>query len=255
MRLITKTKKAFAIFCIAILTASCVPGTTSPQHDALDATILPACTADATLFALLPFDKWGLIYHELTDAAISAHLNSFTKQGSDSPFFSNLQCSAPDSAGLLQPSGPLFLIATKLPPWRDPKNLARLSEQDFGVVLLEFLRIYECALKIHRDFLDINIVNDNALRSLLPFDLGQFGAEHKRRKQIIETELLIARSALERILMTTGSLDRLWPFLLDLECIERASLDLRNVTGLVSESASCMPRLWDARGSLRDPSP
>lgn len=248
-------KKTLAILLATTLLIGAAPGYTPPRKGLFGDTVLPPCSADGTLFALLPFDMWSVVYHQMVDAAVSAHVKSFNNQGSDSPFFANLQCSAPDSAGLLQPSAPLFLIAAQLSPWQDSQNLARLSEQDFGAVLLEFLRVYECALKQQRTFIDTNIVEDAPLFSNLPLQWGEFGAERKRRETIIQQQLLIARTALNRILMTTGSLDRLRPFLLDLECIERSSLDLRNVLGLVSESAACLPRVWDARGSLRDPPP
>ncbi|MBI3336968.1 hypothetical protein HYZ98_05415 [Candidatus Peregrinibacteria bacterium] len=254
MRL-NQSKKALATFLLAIITASCTPGNTPPRQGFFVNTTLPPCSGDGTIFSLIPFNFWAYAYHQLVDAAVTAHLKSFNNQGSDSPFFSNLQCAAPDLSGLLQPSAPLFLIATQLPPWQDPQNLASLSEQDFGVVLLEFLRIYECALKNHRTFLDVNIMNDAPLFSKLPLQWPEFGVERKRRESVIEQELRIARSALDRILSTSGALDRLRPFLLDLECIERASLDLRNVLGLISEGSTCLPRVWDARGSLRDPPP
>lgn len=255
MRPINNPRKAFATILLAIFTASCVPGNTSPREGLLGNPILPPCSADGTIFSSIPFDFWSLLYHQMVDAAVTAHMKNFDDQGSDSAFFSNIQCSAPDSVGLLQPSASLFLIAAQLPPWQDPQNLAGLSEQDFGTVLLEFLRIYECALKNHRNFLDINVIKESPLFSNLPLHWQEFGAEHQRRQFVIQQELRIARSALERILFTIGSLDRLRPFLLDLECIERASVDLRNVLGLVSEGSTCLPRIWDTRGSLRDPPP
>ncbi len=61
-----------------------------------------------------------------------------------------------------------------------------------------------------------------------------------------------ARPTLERTLSIIGGLDRLNLLKLDIECLRRASLDLRNTLGLVAEAASCMPRSWDVRGSLRD---
>ena len=252
---VNSSQKVLATFLLAIITASCVPGSTSPRQGLFGNATLPPCSGDGTIFALLPFDFWAYTYHQLVDSAVSAHMKIFDDQGSDSSVFSKLQCAAPDFAGLLPPSAPLFLIAANLPPWQDPKNIARLSEQDFGAVLLEFLRIYECALKNHRNFLDINIIKDAPLFSNLPLNWQEFGAERKRREIVIEQELRIARSALERIFYTIGNLNRLLPFLLELECIARASLDLRNVLGIVSEASACLPRVWDARGSLRDPPP
>jgi hypothetical protein len=41
----------------------------------------------------------------------------------------------------------------------------------------------------------------------------------------------------------------------DFECVRRASLDLRNVLGLLSEALSCAGRALDAKSSLRDPPP
>ena len=245
------SKKTLAIFCVAMLTASCTPGSTFPRQGLFGNTTLPPCSGDGTIFEYIPFDFWAFTYHQLVDAAVTEHFKSFDVQRS-SVFFSNLKCSAPDSAGLLKPSAPLFLIAANLAPWQNQQNLARLSEQDFGAVLLEFLRIYECALKNHRDFLDANVIKDAHLFSRPPLDWQEFGYEHKRRESVIEQELRIARSALDRVLYTTGSLNRLTPFLRDLECIERASLDLRNVFGLISEGGTCLYRILDSRGSLRD---
>lgn len=61
-----------------------------------------------------------------------------------------------------------------------------------------------------------------------------------------------ARIAVERTLSVFRSYETEYETIRQLLCTERATLDLLNSTALLSEAASCMPKIWDAATSLHD---
>lgn len=201
---------------------------------------LAPCTASGTVFAQFPFDQWPSRYHDTVREVTNAHM-----EGLDSTSAARLQCDATSYQALATPSGYLRALAQQLAPWKTPEKLATLSETDFGPVLLEFLRTYECSLHERNNFLPV-------IRSVGGVDRGEYERTIADDRRIIQRELLVSRPTLERLLTLVGAFDRLRPLSTDIECIKRASLDLRNVVGLTADAVSCMPRIWDARGSLRD---
>lgn len=214
---------------------------------------LPECSGKGTMFASLQLDAAKSRYHATVAGVVNAHLSELADINT-----LPLQCTANDYRGLLQPSTALSALAAQLPEW-GPSRAAKLSEADLGPVLLEYLRVYECALHERERFLvptvqdeKEKVVKDkdgNDIRTIKTSDLVD---EKDRQQKILTEELLTARPALERTIAFLGVIDRLRPLSAELECLKRASLDLRNVTGLTAEAASCMPKIWDARGSLRD---
>jgi hypothetical protein len=206
--------------------------------------VLAACSENNILFPKdLPLgigqdriDLWRDRYHGTVSAIVDAH---FTP--------TRIQCTA-DVREL--PSGSLQALAAQLPPWEDHATLVTLSEGDIGAVLLEYLRIYECALQNRALSLAPDIAKDITKDGR--WELGKFVTEHPKQEQKIQKELTLARRALHRTLALLGGIDRLRPLSTSLECLQRASLDLRNVLGLAADTTACLPRIWDARGSLRD---
>jgi hypothetical protein len=86
--------------------------------------------------------------------------------------------------------------------------------------------------------------------------LGKFNDATASDAQLIAKERRIARPVLQRTLQLIGGMDRLEPLGVDIECLKRTSLDIRNSLGLISQAASCLTRIEDTQGSLRDqPSP
>ena len=148
------------------------------------------------------------------------------------------------------PSDALKHLAEKLPPWRDPADYLGLRESDIGAVLLEYVRIYECTLKEHQLFAPSRVAHEISKNNRFNF-FEHFPAFNQRRIDI-DQELRLARRTLNRTLKLLGGMDRLRPVDLSLECLQRSSLDIRNILGLAADSASCLPRATDARGSLRD---
>lgn len=221
---------------------------------------LPPCTTAGSLFENLPFAQWTDVYqapiylwadeyHRRVAEVIDAHVERALR--GEFP----LSCTAPDYRQAMLPTAQLQSLAATIPAWQDDIAHGTLSEADFGPVLTEFLRIYECGLQEH---------NREELATSRIFaewqEAGFFGRgteydlleEFIRRDFWTAEELLVARPALERALAVIGSLDLLQPFVAELTCIERASLDLRNILGLASDAAACMSRALDARASLRD---
>lgn len=209
---------------------------------------LAACTAEGTPFETLPFSQWIDTYHETVDDVVESHLESI-RDINTTP----LQCTAGDYATLVKPTDALRSLAVTLPPWQSDERKKALSETEIGPVLLEYLRTYECALNERRTYLSITIPKEwrttDPGKVLTQIAYSKTEAEQQR---MIDHELVLARTALDRTLLITGGYDRLRPLSLDIECLKRTSLDIRNLLGLVSQTSACLPRIRDARGSLRD---
>ncbi len=201
---------------------------------------LPGCVSTDTPFQALQLDSAVSAYHSTVARVIDAHLNELEDITSV-----QLKCTANDYRGLLQPSEELRFLAEQLPEWGSSRT-AELSEADLAPVLLEYLRTYECALRHRAQFLPVLIATGATMeRSALL-------KENVRQRSIIDRELSTARPALDKTIAFLGGIDRLRPLSAELECLKRASLDLRNTFGNFAGAAQCLPKIWDARGSLRD---
>ena len=127
---------------------------------------------------------------------------------------------------------------------------------DVGPVLLEYLRTYECALNERKNFIGIIVPKENASNAgqnvSVSMDRILYNDTTDEQRSTIDHELAVSRATLNRTLTIIGGEDRLRPLSLDIECLKRVSLDIRNITGLISQASACLPRIRDARGSLRD---
>jgi hypothetical protein len=231
-----------------------------PKGGELTQEQLPPCTASGTLFAEFVFTRWpnghleepkyvwSDVYHTNVDYVVETHLQNLLSSNDQ------MDCSAENYEEFFPPTEALRDLAAWLPPWQVPGRLEKLSEKDLSIVLTEFLRIYECGLKEQEnEYLGIpRLRREWAKAGNPPLTYPDLLKERLRRKQFIRQELLTARAALERTLTLLGGIGRLHPLILEFQCVQRASLDLRNVLGLVGEAMSCLNRIEDARGSLRD---
>ena len=243
-------KRASAMGLLTLLLAGC--GIMEPDvgNSILK---LPECSNADTVFASLQLESMSNVYHSTVSRVIDAHLNELADINT-----LPLTCTANDYRGLLKPSSALEDLANQLPEW-GPSRTATLSEADLGSVLLEYLRVYECSLLQRGQFLNVFILREQGTMSkqtdgteLQVMNRADLTKEQVKQRDIIARELETARPMLERTIAFLGGIDRLRPLTAELECLKRASLDLRNVTGLLAEASSCMPKAWDARGSLRD---
>lgn len=234
--------------------------------------------------------RWTKQYHETVSEVVDEVFN-----GPPGPPV----CTAPSYEGLLplSASPKLGELASSLPSWNsltwqvppagtDPEdfdadpdlmntNAGKLSQLDVGTVLLEYLRMYECALverslflikdtydqEKDRDKRMENLkteVSGDVLESLLiflkgrplnwPMYLNFFVGD----RQIILSELTQARRSLNRTLAFLAGFNRMRPIDIELKCLQQASLDVRNGLALAADASSCLPRIWNIKDVLRD---
>jgi len=213
--------------------------------------ILGPCTRDDEAYRTLdfiqqPFDEWASTYHGTVNNVIEEHFKS-----------KDIKCTADDYKNFMSPGPQLRGLATNLAPWKDPEDADKLTQFDVGIVLVEYLRVYECALVEYSFFQAPEVVrerfrNDSPPSVVLDFFYGNLVEEMFRRTSIISNELRTARKTLYKILDILGSYDRLLPLQAELECLQRTSLDIRNVLSLTAEASACLPRVWSAKDPLRD---
>jgi hypothetical protein len=200
---------------------------------------LPSCSAENSIFADMQFNGWNELYHRQVNAVIEAHMKTMKNIGQEP-----LRCTDKDFSARIPATRELQETASMIPAWAD--RTGELTESDMQTVLLEFLRVYECSMDEHILFLPV-ILSKNA-----PILRGAYTDQMTDIRAEVEKEKTIARESLNRTLSLVSGFDRLQPLTLDIECLKRSSLDLRNVLGLASDAVSCLPRIWDAKGSLRD---
>lgn len=205
---------------------------------------LTSCTGKGGPFEKQALEKWPDTYHGMVSRVIEAHTKKFENLST-----AEITCTAEDYPSMFKASGELQGLASTLEPWKKRS----VSELELAPVLLEYLRVYECSLEEKRYFLTTEQQKSSASSSAgTQLGHGNFLSDMTEDEILINRELASARPILERTLSIVGGLDRLKPLAMDIECVKRASIDLRNGLGLVAEAAACMPRAIDARGSLRD---
>ncbi|MDD5103013.1 MAG: hypothetical protein PHX93_01285 [Candidatus Peribacteraceae bacterium] len=211
--------------------------------------ILTPCSRFTESYMQLPFGdtnfaRWPKLYHETAAAVIEEHLQSFSRAP---------QCAAATGNDVL-PGGPkLQELSKKLPSWKSTS----VSQWEMSSVLLEYLRAYECALEERLYFLHPDAMKElesklEAKGESTDILLGGLIAEVAEEDRIIAQELVTARPTLNRSLAVLAGLSRLLPLHTELQCIERASIDIRNALALGAEAGSCLPRIWNAKDPLRD---
>lgn len=231
-----------ALIMATLLLVACAD---DPAQRGSQTSRLPPCSAEGSVFAERPFTQWRALYHTNVSKVVDAHLRDINRVNT-----LKLQCTADSYSELLPASIELRTVAQMIPQWRQI-GIAKLTEADMSSVLLEFLRVYECSMNEREEFLSVLIPREQNR----PLQRDEFNKLKEADVSIMNDERLIARPTLNRTLSLVGGYDRLRPLALDIECIKRASLDLRNVLGLAADASACLPRIWDAKQSLRDLAP
>lgn len=208
--------------------------------------------------ARMPFAEWAPRYHGNVDAVIDQYLGNHVNEDFA---YRRLPSSPQRCSGELRDTAPsrLVSIAQSLEPWA--MSSPSLQSSDIAPVLLEYLRVYECSLAERTTTLDI-WHEETERRNGLPGGLDAnpltyaslFEAWFEQGKEIRE-ELRIARPTLERALALIGTIQMTRAIEQDSECIQRAGVDIRDAIALSADTASCLPRIWNARDPLRDPPP
>lgn len=252
---------AALILIVAITVAVLSGASRALRGQAAPDASMDACTRNDALFPGRPTEDddvrsppeyWRDLYHTSVGEIVQEHLETSTDR---------LVCT--DDPHVV--AGPrLTELAQKLQPWKD--SATAFDDRDLPAILLAYLRAYECTLYERSAALLPTIANDVADGNSRYFDLParEDGGEATlsplvdqtdRQTFAIAEELAVARSALHRTLASLASRDRLQTLRLSFQCFERASLDIQSVFRLVSDAASCLPKIWNARDPLRDLQP
>jgi hypothetical protein len=206
--------------------------------------VLAACSGSSILFPNINtgsrLQTWSQIYHSTVNTVITSHVGGG----------SGALCT--DVMPEQRASTALRNLAKQLPPW---KGNQPLTELDMGAVLLEYLRIYECELQMRAFFSPVDAIQEVAAQPRAGIRDGTEPInlvleQQKRERDMIDAEIALARKTLHRTLRVLSGTDRFTLLDATLECLERASLDLRNSLGLAAEASACLPKAANGRGSL-----
>lgn len=174
------------------------------------------------------------------------------------------------SGGVQQPLMPeLQALADDMPGWHyvmqtavlgSPQTLVNrkpVTWENFSSVALEFVREYECKLSELQDQAINVVLTDNDIEN--PDPAGLYSATLASRItnliQLMTDERQRARTATERTINTLRSFEMHLPFTLQMHCMQRTAMDLKNTLALTADAVSCMPKIWDSVTSIHDPLP
>lgn len=251
--------KNYIILCAAICVGLCIPQFSAEAAQLFDTPeysgrepdehpILAPCGRfddryQHLMFADTKLEEWPDMYHKQVNDVIEEYLKPAV-----------IECDAENYGTLSEPGGELLELAASLPTWNDPD--VPLSRLDTSRVLLEYLRIYECVLMEFDEFIFYDTrqeeYDDRGAVGFLKYFLSDLMNSAFERSEIILREREIARTTMHRAVTIMGAFDRLGPLDAELECMQRFSLDMRNVAALTAETSACLPRIWNAKDSLRD---
>jgi len=227
---------------------------------------LGSCTKDDTrIFSMdgtvvIPYADWSKIYHGDVGEVVESFLGKPAggNYAQREPVGGLNACSGEDLR-TTPASQKLGEIALKLEPWMDAT--ASFDQSDVTPVLLEYLRVYECSLAERSTRLMVEIWKEETERrrglpgglSANPFPYQKLLEEWFKQHKEIQEELRISRPTLERALGIMGTAQMARMLSQNTNCVQRASLDIRNAVGLAADTASCLPRIWNAKDPMRDP--
>lgn len=223
--------------------AAALQGQTEGEEAAPSSSTIPgivACTQNEDLFPTDPDDAEGIQWDQAFDGQVAAILQA-DQETDDISCENNARRTA---------SGPLRQLASRLPQWE--KRTDDLFESDMPQVLLDYLEAYGCALeyRAHAVYQMMLGKEDETTGEYLSyFETAKNAQRWLKEKNL---RLASARESIRRSLVLALGVNKLRPLDQIFTCLNRASKDLRNLTGLAAEAGSCIPvRTWDARGLLR----
>lgn len=248
---------AFAGLSIAVLVLAIFIGLQAERHTAQlstggalenTSTTLAACSGSTLLFPrnrVNVLETWRTAYHQNVSAVVSSVLAQSQQN----------QCTVSQSQNV---PTVMLALASQLPPWRDTERLKTVRTEDVGSVLLEYLRLYECSLQEQASVIPVRsgleilqkALNEN--KPLVGIPVTEATNEAMRQLRLVAQEMTVSRPAMHRSLLYLASTMRLGSLGQEIDCLLRTSADLRNTLGLAAETSACLPRIWDARGALRN---
>lgn len=233
----------------------------SMRNDIVDSSVvrgrqLSPCTAEGTTFAELELKDWAPTYHRRVGEVV----DEFFQQESDDMVIDCKTLDEGDGSPPAPAGSALLALARDLPPWADAERpVTRLSTGD---VLRTYLDSYLCSLAEARLTITLTatgesgsgsgVVSEPRIGEGVEVDRGDLSEWIETDTTTIDRELATAEPALERVLTLMSADHRTAGLKTELQCLLRASTDLRNALALFSEAAACVGRLWDAQGIVRD---
>jgi len=191
-------------------------------------------------------ELWQEQYHTIV-AAIAA---SAANQPSEPDCLSENLMPAPD------PDDALYKLAEHLAPWKEADAREQLTTDDVWTVLLEYLREYECALVERYFYLFSDAIAEQGVQTgNVAFHWNEVFEAYFKQYPLIRSELQSARPALHRTITLLHGNKSMHRISREVQCLYRASKDIRNAFALGAETAACFPRVQDAKDPLRDREP
>lgn len=158
----------------------------------------------------------------------------------------NMECT---SVTLSNPPALLKSLASSLPSWQVRRE--ELTDADTYDVLLDYLEAFGCSLKSKSVTLPIDYSYASESSSSAKTFFGQL-VKYLNWTDVSAQQLVLERETLRRSLTLLMGLNRVKPLDHAFLCLNRASKDLRNGLGLLSEASDCLAnRTWDTRQWLR----
>lgn len=206
--------------------------------------VLPACERDEILFpdnVDIPegrtiVEGWAKLYHDRVRKIVDDSLGQ--SEG-------NAAC---DGRSHVSASESLKSLARDL-------NETDARADEMPALLLRFLERYECAL-VEESLIAELRAEESASQQFAgaeeqDYAVTDLQAASQQERRAIAVELLTARPAMHRTLTYLSGHGRFDSLNGALQCLIGATLDIRNALDLAAETSACMPRIWDARTSLR----
>lgn len=199
-------------------------------------------------------EQWSTLYHGTVDQVVTEYVGTIEIDPS------TIDCLADNTDILELPPPQMVALASQLPPWQDAAELITLKRSDIGAVLQEYLRVYECSLAERQVSISSEVYEDiwryvdlqPGGREDNPVKWWDVGDGSQFSQRLIDHEMAISRTTLDRTLTVTANLDRFRGLRINAICLQRASLEARNGFALAAESAACFPRTFYPQDILRD---
>jgi hypothetical protein len=216
-----------------------------------------ACTSSGTIFDVRIDEKMDIPsevvqkYHRMMSAAFAEHERALATP-------SAWTCSANTFERMAPRSQTLSAMASTMPQWK--KRLQDVTFVKFPDVVADFQRLYECKLSEFDASWSTTVVAQGYDRYDSSAQKGKPITQFTETPRIVEfqnslhEEVELTRLALQRSLLTLRSLELGAPINVELNCLEREMLDMRNELSLLADASACFPRIWDAATSLHEPS-
>lgn len=232
----------------------------SIRSDTIDSSVvrgqqLTPCTAEGTTFADLELKDWAPTYHRRVGEVV----DEFFAQADEDMVIDCKTLDEGDGSPPAPAGSALLALARDLPPWADGERpVTRLSTGD---VLRSYLDSYLCSLTEASLTIRLTATGQTGSGAStssvssgenVEVDRGDLNDWIETDSSTIDRELATAEPALERVLTLMSADHRTAGLKTELQCLLRASTDLRNALALFSEAAACVGRLWDAQGIVRD---